>query len=232
MNDIRLGLRLCLRHPVLSLAAILSLALGIGANTARFTVLNGSVLRPLPYAEPDQLMVVWETNADQPRRPVAPANFLDWRRETQAFTALAAFDDFSATLTAYGDVASGSGDVASGSGNVVSGFSRTVPAAQRLRAVSASANFFDVLGVTAQVGRVMTAADDDPGAQRVAVLTDVVASPVRRRGERTRANADPQRHPSHHRRRAAGVVRPADGPRGGGVDDRGPRHSPQLSVPG
>ena len=98
MNDLRLALRLCLRHPVLSLAAIFSLALGIGANTAIFTVLNGSVLRPLAYPHPENLMVVWETRADNPRRAVAPANFIDWRRETTAFAGLAAFDDFSATL--------------------------------------------------------------------------------------------------------------------------------------
>ncbi len=156
MNDIRLGLRLCRRHPVLSLAAIFSLALGIGANTAIFTVLNGSVLRPLPYDRPDELMVAWETRVDTPRRPVAPANFLDWRGAA-AFSGLAAFDDFSATLTAYGDVASG--------------FSRTVEA-QRLRAVSASGNFFAVLGVQAALGRTMTEDDDRPGAARVAVLTD------------------------------------------------------------
>ena len=147
MNDFRLALRLCLRHPVLSLAAIFSLALGIGANTAIFTVLNGSVLRPLAYVDPDQLMVVWETRADNPRRAVAPANFIDWRRETTAFEGLAAFDDFSATLTGQGE-------------------------AQRVRAVSASANFFEVLGVQAQIGRVMSAADDRPGATPVAVLTD------------------------------------------------------------
>ena len=87
MTDLRLALRLCLRHPVLSLAAVGSLALGIGANTAIFTVLNGSVLRPLPYADPDRLMVVWETRATTPKRAVAPANFLDWRarRRTAAF---------------------------------------------------------------------------------------------------------------------------------------------------
>ncbi|MGH9218979.1 MAG: hypothetical protein ACRD1W_06735, partial [Vicinamibacterales bacterium] len=80
MTDLRLALRLCFRHPLLSLAAIGSLALGIGANTAIFTVLNGSVLQPLPYPEPERLMVVWETHADNQRRYVAPANFLDWRR--------------------------------------------------------------------------------------------------------------------------------------------------------
>ena len=147
MTDLRLALRLCLRHPLLSLAAIASLALGIGANTAIFTVLNGSVLRPLPYSDPDSLMVVWETRADNPKRAVAPANFIDWRRETSAFTGLAAFDDFTATLTGIGE-------------------------AQRIHAVSASGNFFEVLGVQAQIGRVMTPADDRADAPKVAVLTD------------------------------------------------------------
>ena len=147
MTDLRLALRLCLRHPLLSLAAIGSLALGIGANTAIFTVLNGSVLQPLPYPEPERLMVVWETHADNQRRYVAPANFLDWRRGAPAFNALAAFDEFSATLTGHGE-------------------------AQRLRTVSASANLFDVLGAQARLGRVMVADDDRPNATRVAVLTD------------------------------------------------------------
>ncbi len=147
MTDLRLALRLCFRHPLLSLAAIGSLALGIGANTAIFTVLNGSVLRALPYEDPGRLMVVWETRADAPKRSVAPANFLDWRRETRAFSTLSAFDDFSATLTGAGE-------------------------AQRVRATSASANFFDTLGVRAQIGRLMTDADDRPDAPRVAVLSD------------------------------------------------------------
>jgi putative ABC transport system permease protein len=147
MTDLRLALRLCFRHPLLSLAAIASLALGIGANTAIFTVLNGSVLKPLAFADPGNLMVVWETRSDTPKRSVAPANFLDWRRETTAFSGLAAFDDFTATLTG--------GDEA-----------------QRILAVSASANFFDVLGVRAQIGRLMTPDDDRPDAPRVAVLTD------------------------------------------------------------
>ena len=158
MTDLRLALRLCLRHPLLSLAAIGSLALGIGANTAIFTVLNGSVLKPLPYADPSNLVVVWETRADNPRRAVAPANFLDWRREVDAFRGLpteagtakvgmAAFDDFTATLTGIGE-------------------------AQRIHAVSASGNFFEVLGVQAQIGRVFTEDDDRVEAVRVALLTD------------------------------------------------------------
>jgi putative ABC transport system permease protein len=147
MTDLRLALRLCFRHPLLSLAAIASLALGIGANTAIFTVLNGSVLKPLAYNDPDRLMVVWETRSDTPKRSVAPANFLDWRSETTAFSSLAAFDDFTATLTGSGE-------------------------ARRIHAASASANFFELLGAQAQLGRLMTEADDRPDAPRVAVLTD------------------------------------------------------------
>src|SRR4030095_15459201 len=128
MTDLVLALLLCFRHPLLSLAAIGSLALGIGANTAIFTVLNGSVLRPLPYNDPDRLMVVWETRADNPKRAVAPANFIDWRNDTTAFSGLAAFDDFTATLTGVGE-------------------------AQRIHAVSASGNFFDVLRVQAPIRR-------------------------------------------------------------------------------
>ena len=147
MTDLRLALRLCLRHPLLSIAAIGSLALGIGANTAIFTVLNGSVLRPLLYADPANLVVVWETRPEVSRRSVAPANFLDWRREGKGFSGLAAFDDFTATLTGIGEP-------------------------QRIHAVSASGNFFDVLGVQAQIGRVFTSDDDRADAAKVAVLTD------------------------------------------------------------
>ena len=75
------ALRLWRRQPVLALAAILSLALGIGANTAIFSVLNAVVLRPLPYHDADRLVIAWETTADNPARWVAPANFVDWSRE-------------------------------------------------------------------------------------------------------------------------------------------------------
>ncbi len=147
MSGFRLAVRLAFRHPVLTLAAIASLALGIGANTAIFTVLNGSVLQPLPYGDPDRLMVVWETTRDNSRRSVAPANFLDWRRDVAAFEGLAAFDDFAGTLTGQFE-------------------------AQRVRAVSASANVFDLLQVRAQLGRVPAATEDAASAAPVAVLSD------------------------------------------------------------
>src|SRR5262245_48802886 len=147
MSELTLALRLLRRNPGVSLAAILSLALGIGANTAIFTVLNGSVLKPLPFADPDRLVMVWETSRDTPTRPVAPANFTDWRRDTRSFTGLAAFDLSSTTLTGG-----------------------TEP--ERLRAMSASGNFFELLGARTALGRALLPSDDVPGATPVAVLTD------------------------------------------------------------
>jgi putative ABC transport system permease protein len=144
------ALRLWLRQPVLATAAILSLALGIGANTAIFSVLNAVVLRPLPYPASERLVVAWETSADNPARWVAPANYLDWVREARAFESLAAFDGYAANLTGRGEP-------------------------ERLPAGGASGTFFDTLGVQAATGRTLMPADDEPGAPPVAVLTDGLA---------------------------------------------------------
>lgn len=146
----RHALRLWQRQPILALAAIVSLALGIGANTAIFSVLNAVVLRPLPYADPERLVVAWETSADNPARWVAPANYLDWVRDARSFTSLAAFDGFSATLTGRGEP-------------------------ERLRAAGASGTFFTTLGVQAAAGRTLLPEDDRPGAPAVAVLSHGLA---------------------------------------------------------
>ncbi|MGE4067749.1 MAG: ABC transporter permease [Vicinamibacterales bacterium] len=147
LRDLRVGIRLFSRHPVLAVAAVCSLALGIGANTAIFSVLNAVVLRPLPVTEPDRLVVVWETFADTATRPVAPANFVDWRRESRTFEGLAAMGGFSANLTGRGEP-------------------------ERLRAASVSGNFFTTLGVTAPLGRTLLPSDDEADATPVAVLGD------------------------------------------------------------
>src|SRR5262245_43167378 len=146
LNDLRLGLRFFLRRPGIAAAAVLSLALGIGTNTAIFSVLHAVVLNPLPYQDPEQLVIVWETARDNPERWVAPANFNDWRREGRSFESLAAFDEFSPTLVGRGEP-------------------------ERLRAISASGTFFTTLGAAASVGRTLLPADDEPGAEGVAVLS-------------------------------------------------------------
>ena len=146
LNDLRLGLRLFLRRPGIAVAAVLSLALGIGTNTAIFSVLHAVVLNPLQYKDPERLVIVWETSSENPTRWVAPANFVDWRRESRSFASLAAFDEFSPTLLGRGEP-------------------------ERLRAVGASGTFFTTLGVTAAVGRTLLPTDDEPGAGDVAVLS-------------------------------------------------------------
>jgi putative ABC transport system permease protein len=147
LSDLRLGLRQVMRRPGLSLAAILSLALGIGANTAIFSVLHHVVLNALPYRDPDRLVMVWETRADNAERWVAPANFVDWRRDTTAFESMAAFDDFSPTLSNLGEP-------------------------ERVHALSASGTFFTTLGATSAMGRTLLAEDDRADADGVAVLSD------------------------------------------------------------
>jgi putative ABC transport system permease protein len=151
ISDVKLGFRMLWRRPILAAGAILSLALGIGANTAIFSVLHRVVLSPLPYHAPDELMVVWETSPDNPERWVAPANFVDWRRESSSFASLAAFDEFRPTMRRP--------QVGAAEPEVV-------------RAVSASGSFFTTLGTQAAFGRALLPDDDVPGAMSVAVLSD------------------------------------------------------------
>jgi putative ABC transport system permease protein len=146
LTDLRVGFRLFMRRPGLALAAVLSLALGIGANTAIFSVLHNVVLNPLPYDDPERLAIIWETRADNPERWVAPANFVDWRRDSRSFASLAAFDEFAPTLSGRGEP-------------------------ERLRALGASGTFFTTLGVSAALGRTLLPSDDEPGANDVAVLS-------------------------------------------------------------
>lgn len=153
LSDLRMGFRLLARRPAVIAGAVLSLALGIGANTAIFSVLHSVVLNPLPYRAPEELVVVWETSAENPERSVAPANFVDWRRDTSTFASLAAFDEFRPTMTRAALAKSGG----SSEPEVV-------------RAVSASGNFFTALGVVAAAGRTLLPHDDDAGATPVAVL--------------------------------------------------------------
>ena len=90
IQDLRYAVRILLKSPLLTCVAVLTLALGIGANTAIFSVLNAVVLRPLPYQDPDRLVTVWETIAGNDKRSAAPGNFTDWREQNRTFSDLAA----------------------------------------------------------------------------------------------------------------------------------------------
>jgi putative ABC transport system permease protein len=148
LHDLRYAARLQRKNPGFTIIAIIALALGIGANTAIFSVVNTVLLRPLPYKDPERLVMVWEdaTKSGYPRDTPAAANFVDWRDQSQNFEGMAAIADESFNLTGSGDP-------------------------ERLEGRRVSANMFPLLGVDPQIGRVFTAAEDQPGAQRVVVLS-------------------------------------------------------------
>ena len=147
LADLRYAVRLLRKTPVFTVAAIGTLALGIGANTTIFSLVQTMLLRPLPYQNPDQVVMVWEdrTAAGFPRNTPAPANYRDWRAMNRSFT------DMAATAFAFANL---TGD---GAPEVVLG--RRV-----------TANFFSVLGVQPVLGRAFTAADDTSG-ERIVVIS-------------------------------------------------------------
>lgn len=144
--DLRYALRLLFKSRGFALIAILALSLGIGANTAIFSAVDAVLLRPLPYAEPNRLVFVWEDSsfAGFPRNTPAPANYLDWKKQNQVFSEMAAFAGNSRNLT---------GD---GAPEFVVG-RRVTP------------GFFRVLGVPAFLGRTLTDEDDRPGDNLVVI---------------------------------------------------------------
>ena len=145
-QDLRFAFRRLRQSPMFTTVATLTLALGIGATSAIFSVLDGVVLRPLPFERPSELQMIWETMPGNDTRWVAPANFLDWRRDARSFTGLAAFSPSAATLTGG-------------------------EAPERLATVSVSANFFEVLRASAAAGRTLVPSDGAPGAERVVVIS-------------------------------------------------------------
>jgi putative ABC transport system permease protein len=147
-RDLRFALRRLIRAPGFTVAAVICLALGIGANTAIFTVINAVLLRPLPYDQPERLVGVWEANRfrKSERNTVSPANYLDWKADNTVFSAMAAVHDVSASLTGGGEP-------------------EEVPV-QR-----ATASLFDVLGLRPVLGRTFSEAEDTPGGPEVALLS-------------------------------------------------------------
>ncbi len=146
-QDVRYGLRKLRKNPGFTAVAVLTLALGIGANTAMFSVIDGVLLRPLPYRQPDRLAALWETVEKEggAKWRVAPANFSDWREQNQAFEDVAAFYATSLNLTGAGEP-------------------------ELLRGVRATANYFTVLGVEPMLGRSFLPEEEVLGQDRVVLL--------------------------------------------------------------
>ncbi len=146
-QDLRYGLRTLLKNPGFTIVAVIALALGIGANSAIFSVVNAVLLRPLPFKNPQQLVMVWENAAHLgfPKNTPSPPNFLDWQRQNTVFTGMAAMSERSFNLTGVGEP-------------------------ERLDGRRVSANLFDLLGVPALLGRTFVPEDDRSGS-RVVLLS-------------------------------------------------------------
>jgi len=147
--DIRLAVRMWKKWPVLTLIAALTLGLGIGANTALFSVVNGVLLNPLPYPHSGQLVALYGRygrGRGSDKETISYLNFLDWQRESKLFSSMAVYrnEDYLLTGTDEGE---------------------------RLSGYMISADFFSTLGVNPVVGRAFRADDDQPGASPVAVIS-------------------------------------------------------------
>ena len=103
LQDVRYGLRVLLKNPGFTAIAVLTLALGIGANTALFSVVNGVLLNPLPYPEPDRLVAVYAKTIDFEQGSITYPNFLDWQKDSHSFSALGAARGEEYNMTGVGE---------------------------------------------------------------------------------------------------------------------------------
>jgi putative ABC transport system permease protein len=149
MADLRYAARMLRRNPGFTAVALLTLGLGIGANTAIFSVIDAALVNRLPYHDPDRLVMVWEQDPGRGwfENIVSAANFKDWRRENNVFTGIAAIDARSYDISGDGEPFEVKGE-------------------------QVSANYFNVLGVHTALGRTFTPDEDQPGRAPVVVLSD------------------------------------------------------------
>lgn len=149
IQDLRYGLRTLARSPWFTAAAVLSLALGIGANTAIFSVVNGVLLYSLPYQNEDEVVMLWEdatTRGGTNRVPASPGNFLSWREANPAFTDLAAIFNNSLRVSLRDEP--------------------LVPLTHQI-----TSNYFDLLGVKPMLGRGFTPEEEHAGNDRVVIIS-------------------------------------------------------------
>lgn len=145
INDFRFAFRKLWKSPGFTFVAVLTLALGMGANTAIFTVFDAVLLRPLPFVRPEQLLRIYTAGPEIDRGPVSPANFLDWKEQNHVFQQIAAY-----------------------SGNDYTLLGRDLP--ERLLGARVSAGFFELLGVQPSLGRFFREEEDADGRNQVVVL--------------------------------------------------------------
>src|SRR6478672_4558751 len=146
-QDLRYGARVLVKSPGFSLIAILTLALGIGANTAIFSVVNGVLLNPLPFHEPNQLVSMFQEMPNFKNGSISYPNFIDWRRMNTTFAGMAAYRSVGFNLSGNGEP-------------------------ERLHGEMISSGFFEILGVNPLMGRTFTADEDRLGANPTAMITE------------------------------------------------------------
>jgi predicted permease len=147
LQDLRYSLRMFAKAPGSAAVVILTLALGIGANTATFSLVQGILLARLPYTDPDRLVMVWENNPRFPRVWVSYPNFQDWQRGAQSFQQMAAFREQGADLTSPGK-------------------------AEHVKCKEVSSNLFTTLGIGLKLGRPFSTDEDRQGGTPVAIISD------------------------------------------------------------
>ena len=144
-QDLRYGLRMLAKSPGFTAAAVITLALGIGANSAIFSVVNTVLLGPLPYKDADRLAIVWESGRKSNQNVANPANFMDWKEQNRVFSDMAAIADTRAVVIGDGEP-------------------------EEIPMQAATPNLFSVLGVEALLGRTLLPEDGQPNQPRVVVI--------------------------------------------------------------
>ena len=147
-QDVRYAARMLRKSPLFSGIAILTIALGIGANTAVFSIVNGVLLSPLPYREPERLVKIWETLPGLSQATVSYPDYKDWQERARVFDGVAVYSPYANKTLTGGDLP------------------------ERVGVGLATANLFDVLGLAPVIGRGFRAEDDRPGVGRVVMLTN------------------------------------------------------------
>jgi len=151
LQDIRYGIRMLVKNPGFTAVAVLTLALGIGANTAIFTVVNSVLLRPLPFPEPERIFAVHQAMPEKgiPKSGASYPNFLDWSRQNQSFEHLAAMRDTNMALSGQGE-------------------------ATFVETAAVTGGYFGVFEQNALLGRTLQAPDDLPSADAVVVIGETL----------------------------------------------------------
>src|SRR5262245_57820522 len=147
LQDVRIAVRTLLKQPSFTLVSLLTLAIGIGANTAVFSIVEAVLLRPLPYREPDRVVMMWSHWTNWTKTWVSEPELADYRAQATTLEHVSAFDTASFNLTGAGE-------------------------AVRVGAIQAQASMFDALGVRPVAGRLFTAQEDRPGEAQVVLLSE------------------------------------------------------------